>query len=88
MLSNQCTNEETNKIFEGMNILLKYYPNADIRLRNREIQFGDALEYCDYCDDTDSYSYFLSEFSNKDLWRLDDLGWFISKNTHRWAFEV
>lgn len=51
MITNPCTNEETNKIFEGMNILLKYYPDAKIRAEYRTIQFGGILDYYDYCDE-------------------------------------
>lgn len=88
MIINICTNEETNKIFKGMNILLNYYPDASIKLGDREIYFGDNLEIFDYCDDTYTYSYFWDTFSNEDLDTLKDLGWFVSKNTHKWTIEV
>jgi hypothetical protein len=90
MITNQCTNEETNKVFDGINILLKYYPNANIRADYREIYFGDSLEddIADYCDDTNSYSYYLSKFSGEDLGRLEKLDWYISKNNHRWTIDT
>lgn len=88
MITNQCTNEETNKIFEGMNLLLRYYPDANIRAEHHTIQFGDALDYYDYCDETDTYSFILERFSNKDLDKLRELGWYINKTTFRWMIDT
>jgi len=88
MIMNQCTNEETNKVFEGMDILLKYYPDANIRAEYRTIQFGGILDWYDYCDETDTYYFILDKFSDEDLDRLRELDWYINKTTHCWMIDT
>lgn len=79
--------KKVDRVLEGLSILVKYYPNADIDEINYDaIYFGEQLRVVDY---QDGYVYHdLSNISAEDERRLKQLGWFVSQDNDTWKIRL
>jgi hypothetical protein len=81
------TLKKVNRLLEGLNILVKYYPDSDIDEINYDaVYFGDQLPVVDYYN---GYVYHdLSNISAEDKKRLEQLGWFVSQDNNTWKIRL